>query len=132
MKKTHIILLVIVAVSIGVIIAMTGDYTTYGSFSQSKENPETTLNVVGYLVKDKPINYNPQVDANYFEFTMSDKLNGEQQVVFYRGSKPQDFERSEQVVVKGKMENGKFHASEILMKCPSKYNDDQIRLKEKA
>lgn len=132
MKKIHIVLLIVVAVSIGVIIAMTGDYTTYGSFAQSKENPETTLNVVGYLVKDKPINYNPQVDANYFEFTMVDKLNGEQQLVFYRGSKPQDFERSEQVVVKGKMENGKFHASEILMKCPSKYNDDEIRLKEKA
>ena len=132
MKKTHIILLIIVAISIGVIIAMTGDYTTYGSFAQSKENKETTLNVVGYLVKDKPINYNPQVDANYFEFTMSDKLNGEQETVFYRGSKPQDFERSEQIVVKGKMEGNKFHASEILMKCPSKYNDDQIRLKEKV
>lgn len=132
MKKIHIVLLIIVAISIGGIIAMTGDYTTYGNFSQSKKNPKTVLNVVGYLAKEKPINYNPEKDPNYFEFTMVDKENGEEQIVFYRGSKPQDFERSEQLVVKGKMEGDLFHASEILMKCPSKYNDDEIRLKEKA
>lgn len=131
MKKIHIVLLIIVAISIGVIIAMTGDYTTYGSFAQSKENPDATLNIVGYLAKDKMIKYDPQKDPNYFEFTMVDKLAGIEQVVYYKGSKPQDFERSEQIVVKGKMEGNLFHASEILMKCPSKYNDDQIRLKEK-
>jgi cytochrome c-type biogenesis protein CcmE len=131
MKKIHIILLVAIAVSIGAIVAMTGDYTTYGSFALSQANPDQTLNVVGYLDKEAELKYNPEVDANYFEFTMNDK-DGTNQVVYYRGAKPQDFERSEQIVVKGNMEEGKFHAKEILMKCPSKYTDDEIRLKEKA
>jgi cytochrome c-type biogenesis protein CcmE len=131
MKKIHILLLILVAVSIGIIVAMTGDYTTYGSFALSKASPTQTLNVVGYLQKDKPLKYDPKVDPNYFEFTMSDK-EGNVQQVYYKGAKPQDFERSEQIVVKGKMDGPVFHASEILMKCPSKYTDDQIRLKEKA
>ena len=37
--------------------------------------------------------------------------------------KPQDFERSEQIVLIGKVQGDEFHASDILMKCPSKYND---------
>jgi cytochrome c-type biogenesis protein CcmE len=36
----------------------------------------------------------------------------------FNGSKPQDFEKSEQIVVVGKMlENGDFACSKILMKC---------------
>ena len=43
--------------------------------------------------------------------------------------KPQDFERSESVVVTGEMRNNEFVANEILMKCPSKYKDDEIRIR---
>jgi len=51
--------------------------------------------------------------------------NGDEQVVHFHGSKPQDFERSEQIVLVGKFDDGSFEASRILMKCPSKYNDGQ-------
>ena len=44
-------------------------------------------------------------------------------------SKPQDFEKSEQIVVIGKMEAGNFVASDILMKCPSKYNTSSEDMK---
>jgi cytochrome c-type biogenesis protein CcmE len=46
----------------------------------------------------------------------------EKKVILHK-SKPQDFEHAEQIVIIGKMKNGEFHASDILMKCPSKYND---------
>ena len=131
MKKTHIILLVLMALSVGVIIAMSGDYTTYSDFTQAHSKPDVTVKVVGYLAKDKEIIYDPQKDPNYFAFTMTDK-QGKPQQVWYKGSKPQDFERSEQVVITGKMDGSMFHASEILLKCPSKYVNDQIVLKEKT
>ena len=131
MKKTHIIILVLMAISVGVIIAMAGDYTTYANFSQAKSKPKTTVKVVGYLAKDKEIIYDPQKDPNYFAFTMADK-DGNLQQVWLKGSKPQDFERSEQVVITGRMDGEKFHATEILLKCPSKYVNDEITLKEKA
>ncbi|TVP98344.1 MAG: cytochrome c maturation protein CcmE, partial [Balneolaceae bacterium] len=34
-----------------------------------------------------------------------------------------NFEQATQLVVIGEMRNNVFHASEMLMKCPSKYND---------
>ena len=131
MKKTHIIILVLMALSVGVIIAMVGDYTTYANFTQAKSKPKTTVKVVGYLAKDKEIIYDPQKDPNYFAFTMADK-DGNLQQVWLKGSKPQDFERSEQVVITGRMDGDKFHATEILLKCPSKYVNDEITLKEKT
>ncbi len=128
MKKSHIILLLIIAVAVGVIIAMTGDYTTYSNFKQAKESSRA-VNVAGFLAKDQPLIYDPMTDPNFFKFTMYDR-EGNEQVVVYKGAKPQDFERSEQLVVKGKMEGANFRASEILMKCPSKYVNDEIILKE--
>jgi cytochrome c-type biogenesis protein CcmE len=48
---------------------------------------------------------------------------GEERKVILHKNKPQDFERSEQIVLIGKMKADAFVASDILMKCPSKYND---------
>lgn len=45
-------------------------------------------------------------------------------------SVPQDIEKSEQIVLIGKMKGEEFHATEILMKCPSKYNDGQPQISE--
>ena len=55
---------------------------------------------------------------------MSDEKGLIKQVV-YKGTKPQDFEKSEQVVVMGKMEGETFKASSLLLKCPSKYNNNK-------
>ena len=53
---------------------------------------------------------------------MIDNKGIEKKVVLYK-SVPQDFQKSEQIVLIGKMKGDEFHANEILMKCPSKYND---------
>ncbi|MGO1815314.1 MAG: cytochrome c maturation protein CcmE domain-containing protein, partial [Sphingobacterium sp.] len=87
------------------------------------------LYVVGVLNKEKDLLYDPVTDANHFSFFMYDNDSTECQVVF-NGSKPQDIERSEQIVLTGKMEGEVFHASKILMKCPSKYNQDEMEIIE--
>ena len=66
--------------------------------------------------------YDPKKDANLFTFYMIDSEGVEKKVVLYK-NKPQDFERSEQIVLIGKCQGDEFHANDILMKCPSKYND---------
>jgi cytochrome c-type biogenesis protein CcmE len=53
---------------------------------------------------------------------VTDKDGAEEKIVFH-GTKPQDFERSEQITLQGKMVDGTFICTKILMKCPSKYND---------
>lgn len=124
MKKTHIILIAIIAVAIGAIISTYGDASTYEGFETAAENPEKEYHVVGTLNKEKPREYNPQVNANLFTFYLIDE-HGKESKVVYHAPEPADFERSEKVVIIGKMTNEGFDASKILLKCPSKYNEGQ-------
>lgn len=128
MKKSSIFGIVLIAIFIAIIISIYGDASTYASFAEAKAT-ETELHVVGQLNKERDLIYNPKENANYFAFFMIDEDGGECKVVF-NGSKPQDFERSEQIVLTGKMVGAEFHASKILMKCPSKYNETEIEVIE--
>jgi cytochrome c-type biogenesis protein CcmE len=128
MKKSSIAGILIIALAIGIIISTYADSSTYGSFKDAEEST-SELHVVGQLNKEKELFYDPKLDANYFAFYMRDNEGRERKVVF-NGSKPQDFERSEQIVLTGKMVGNDFHASKILMKCPSKYTNDQVEITE--
>lgn len=128
MKKSSIFGIVAIAVGIAMIISIYADSSTYASFGEAQFS-EAELHVVGQLNKEKELIYNPEENANYFAFYMHDE-EGEERKVVFKGSKPQDFERSEQIVLTGKMVGTEFHASKILMKCPSKYTEDEIEVTE--
>ena len=122
MKKIHIVGIIIIAVAIGAIFTTLNNTSTYASFTEAANEPDSEFHVVGKLNKAKETIYEPKVDANIFTFYMLDNKGLERKVVLHK-NKPQDFERSEQIVLIGKMQGEDFHASDILMKCPSKYND---------
>lgn len=124
MKKTHIIGIVIIALAVGAIMSTISDSSTYADFSEAFANAGKEFHVVGKLNPVKETLYNPAENPDLFTFYMVDN-NGLEKKVFLHKSKPQDFERAEQIVLIGKAEGPDFHASEILMKCPSKYEDNQ-------
>jgi cytochrome c-type biogenesis protein CcmE len=128
MKKSSILGLVTIAIAIAVIISLYSKASTYGTFSEAKKTG-SELRVVGHLDKQKELYYDAAKDANYFSFYVKDK-NGQECKVIFGGTKPQDFERSEQIVLTGQMVGNEFHASDILMKCPSKYTQDKIDVTE--
>jgi len=129
MKKTHIVLLVVIAVMIGFIITVASDYSQYKTFKTASVAPDKAFQVVGFLQKDKEIAYDPKKDANFFSFYMKDE-SGEIKKVVFNGTKPEDFERSEQIVLTGKMKGDTFYASSLLMKCPTKYKNKALEEKE--
>lgn len=131
MKKTHIILIVMIAVVIGAMIAAISDSSSYADFGEAFSNPGEEFHVVGKLSREKEMSYDPLTNPNMFVFYMKD-MNGEEHKVILHKSKPQDFERSEQIVLIGAARDGEFHANEILMKCPSKYTDGEVREKQEA
>ena len=128
MKKSSIFGLIVIAIAIAVIISVYSSSSTYGTFSDAQET-ESQLQVVGHLDKGKELQYDATKDANYFSFYMNDNKGQSCKVVF-TGAKPQDFERSEQIVLTGQMRGNEFHASKILMKCPSKYTQDKVEVTE--
>lgn len=133
MKKIHIIGIIIIAVAIGAIVSSLAESSTYGDFTEAFESPGTEIHVVGKLNKDKELLYDPQTNPDVFGFYMIDNEGVEKQVKLLK-SKPQDFEKSEQIVLIGKADGDAFVAREILMKCPSKYEDGQgkVEMKETA
>lgn len=120
MKRSHIAIIVIIAIAIGAIMVTINDASTYVGFAQANATPGTKYTVIGYLDKDKPMNFSPRDQR--FTFTAIDK-EGYKRTVIYNQPKPQDFERSEEITMKGYATDTAFVAEEILMKCPSKYND---------
>ena len=128
MKKSSILGIIVIAIAIAVIISTYSNTSTYGSFKDA-EKTNSELHIVGHLNKGKQLYYEPTKDANYFSFYMLDNKGEECKVVF-TGTKPQDFERSEQIVLTGQMRGKEFHASKILMKCPSKYTQDKLETTE--
>lgn len=129
MKKIHIIGLILIAVAITGIAISASNYTSYEGFTQANQKEGKVYKIVGDLDKAGEMVYNPEENPNLFSFYMLDKEGVSQQVI-YGDAKPQDFERSEQLVVTGKSENGVFYADQILMKCPSKYVEDEIEFVE--
>lgn len=125
MKKSHIVLLVLVAAAVCIIVSMFGDFSTYETFSSASEHPGKQKIVIGVLAKNKEMNYDPLVDPNHFTFYAQDKSGNVHKVIF-NGAKPTDIEKSENVVMTGYMKEGNFHCSKIQMKCPSKYKNDQV------
>src|SRR3569832_2617175 len=129
MKKSFIIAIALIAIAIAAILSTVADSSTYASFTMATEHPKKEFHVVGKLNKVKEQEYNPQINANLFSFYMKDNEGKECKVILNK-SKPQDFDKSEQIVIIGKMAGSEFHASDVLMKCPSKYNNPNEDIKK--
>ena len=123
MKKTHIIALVLIAAAITVLISYTGNLTTYETIASAKQKQGKFVNLIAKLDKSQPMEYDAVKNPNYLAFTAVDTLGNVVKVV-YHNTKPTDMEKSERIVLKGKMQEDHFECKDILLKCPSKYKDD--------
>jgi cytochrome c-type biogenesis protein CcmE len=130
MKKTHILAILVVAAAIFTLVSASKDVTTYADFDLAKRT-EGKVKLVGQLVKDRPVEYDPEKNTDFLAFWVRDE-KGETRRVELKAAKPQDFERSEQIVLTGEMRGDVFAASEMLLKCPSKYKDQEIYVREKG
>jgi cytochrome c-type biogenesis protein CcmE len=67
------------------------------------------------------------MQKNLFVFHIKDE-NGVSVKVVYDGVKPGNFDQASHVVCVGKYENGAFHAKQLLVKCPSKYQEQETKV----
>lgn len=132
MKKTHLIALVVIAAAIGIIISTAGDASTYVTFDQAFQMASSgntnTIHVVGELKKGPDgsiVGIQTGADHLSFSFILVDDARKEQ-TVYYNEPMPPDFTRSEKIVVIGSYQGEHFVASKILLKCPSKYQDNKL------
>jgi hypothetical protein len=128
MKKIHIAILVCIGIVIAVLISTMGDLSSYETLASAKQKAGKNVTIIARLDKstDKPIIYDPARNPNYTSFHVIDSLGNKAKVEYYF-EKPYDMEKSERIVIKGKMNGDVFEITRkdgILIKCPSKYKDD--------
>jgi cytochrome c-type biogenesis protein CcmE len=129
MKKTHIVILVLIAAAIAVLVSYTGNLTTYETVVSARQKEGKFVRLIAKVDKTQPVEYDAAKDPNYLSFTAVDTLGNTTRVIF-RNSKPPDFEKSERLVLNGRMQHGQFECKDMLMKCPSKYKDDPTVIKQ--
>ena len=126
MKKTHIVILVFIALSIAVLISFMGDLSSYETIASARQKNGKNVTIIAKIDNSRPIEYDPRTNPNYLSFHVVDTLGATAKVV-YHYEKPYDMEKAERIVLKGKMTGDVFDITSkdgILIKCPSKYKDD--------
>lgn len=96
---------------------------------ETAERFEQNVHVVGAWEKEQPHGFSMQTKT--FSFYMKDEQGNVRRVI-YSKPKPNNFDTAERLVVIGESKNGVFYANDMLMKCPSKYNNTTEAEFEKA
>lgn len=123
MKTSYIVALIFLAVISSFLISLISEPSQYANFTEAFESPGKEFTVIGSLNRAREIKYNPRLNPNIVTFSMID-TEGKESTVILNQSKPQDMERSEDIVVKGRGVDSVFVAHTILLKCPSKYQEE--------
>ena len=130
-KKTHIVAMAMMIIAVVILFISSKDLSTYATFD-SALNTNSRVKIVGQLSLEDPVVYEPEKDANQFSFYLIDQAGNKKKVISNE-PKPRDFEKAEEIVVTGIMAgNETFKASEILTKCPSKYAEEKLELRNQS
>jgi cytochrome c-type biogenesis protein CcmE len=100
----------------------------YGDFADARRI-QKKIQVKGEWVKDRESSFN--TEKMQYTFFLKDD-SGEIVKVVLDGGKPNNFDLAASVVVKGKMMGDHFHATEVLTKCPSKYEGQTGAMKKQV
>lgn len=110
------IVLTVVGLS-AMVFAFLSNASPYVTVAQAKESGGNNLHLAGEL-DTKTIRSNPT--KNEVRFIITDE-QGQSMNVVYHGQRPANMGDANKIVAVGGMKDGEFHASKLLIKCPSKY-----------
>jgi cytochrome c-type biogenesis protein CcmE len=123
MKKRYLIgagiLVIVVAYLIYLSFGSSVSYyvTVSEFFAEDTELYDTNIRVAGRIA-DSPIDWN----AEEVELGFTITEGGEAMRVIYEGAKPSGFKAGSNILVEGRYHSdGIFRASQLIMKCSSKY-----------
>lgn len=96
--------------------------TPYVGIQEAKAATSSSVQVKGILAKDAPA---PRMEGKDFVFTLQDEETGEELLVRYHGTKPDQFDEAHHIVAIGRMQGESFSSDKLLIKCPSKYEQQK-------
>ncbi len=124
MKYRNVIIFIIaLGLLVAAVFSLSEDILSpYVPFREAMESPGKYVQVIGKLDKSLPVAHR----EGEYSFTLVDK-EGTKMNATHRGTKPQNFEHTDQVVVLGRYNasGNQFEADKVLVKCPSKYRSNK-------
>jgi cytochrome c-type biogenesis protein CcmE len=134
-KPTHIIALVILLACMGAaLFSLSGAMAPHVTVAEAKARAGETVQVPGQIVKES-VRFSAERGGMEFEII---GIGGTQQkpllladqrmLVVYNQGKPDSFDTANQVEAIGTYKDGVFRANRLLVKCPSKYSDEQPKV----
>ena len=129
MSRTNIVVILLVAVLMGTLFSVFTTNSESVVFARAFAEPGIEFKVSGTLDTDHPVVYDPEVAVAETRFHMHHK-EGDIHEVLLTKAKPTGLEQSESIDLYGTVIDGEFIAGEMLMKCPSKYNEQSHSLGE--
>lgn len=94
--------------------------SSYADFEEAATMSGDRIHVIGTWDNTRPARFS--TDTMTFSFFMTDESGNTRRVTYPR-PKPNNFEQADQIVVIGEMRGDTFVSRDMLVKCPSKYND---------
>lgn len=116
-RRNLVISIVVILLLIVFFVLFVDSGVEYSTFNQAIETGKK-VQVIGKVINT----FDKKYENGQLEFFMVDDSNSVVKVK-YRGAIPQSFDVADRIVVKGVMREDYFESSEILTKCPSKYEN---------
>jgi cytochrome c-type biogenesis protein CcmE len=121
--------LLVVALIIGLIVQATiatgAYYLTVDEVHERAPNLYGERVRVNGLVVDDSENWNPQGPTLRFAIVDEEDQNGSQLEIVFDGPRPDNFQRAASAIIEGQLlPDGSFQADTLLLKCPSRYDEE--------
>ncbi len=121
MKPAYIIALLILVVTAGVtLFSFSSAVAQHVTVAQAMSRPGEMVQVPGKIVKESVV-YDSQ--AGQLRFDIVEPNGTARMPVVYAQPKPENFDSAVSVEAIGQYKDGRFQATNLLVKCPSKYSD---------
>ncbi|CAN5656962.1 hypothetical protein BH11ARM2_BH11ARM2_30210 [soil metagenome] len=104
---------------VAVISAFAANASPYVTFKQARAAGGDRLHVIGTVDKDS-------IHQDVMKHTLSFRLTDDQKTtmeVVHTGDLPNNLSEAPKIVAIGGIEGDTFHSTELILKCPSKYDE---------
>ena len=130
MKPAYLIAFLILVTSLGITLySFSSAIARHVTIPQAMAMPGQNVQIPGKIVKGSDV-FDPLRKELRFDVTSMDGKN--RITIVYKEPKPENFDSATNVEAAGQCKDGVFYATNLLVKCPSKYNDEKKPEDKKA
>lgn len=122
MKSGPLVTAVVALVAMtGVVVAFMSNASPYVTIAEAKQLKSDRMHLAGDILKETVVT---DYKANEVRFQVKD-VNGDQILIVHRGEMPANMSSATKVVAIGGVEGDRFISKQLLLKCPSRYEEEK-------